>query len=668
MNRDDVMLDIIQSLNGSEFIQLKEKKEYNITKNTDIIFLLLPQWSAFLPPFNLGRLSSILLNNGYNSRCIDLNIECHEYSKQLIKNNKIQFNLWDSTRSHMWKSFYHTDVHPLFEQIFKNTIDQIEKINPKVIGFTLYWSNEAASLFMLNELKKRLPNTIFLGGGPSSHSRLDFMKNNFDIVVVGEAEKIILEVFDKIENGYVYEKGTVLTHPENHKISLNDFPLPNYDDFDFSKYIIPNGIITEFSRGCVAKCTFCEETHFWKYRQKDYIKVVDEIEEIQKQKGINTVWFVDSLVNGNLTELKLFCEEIIKRNIKIYWLGYARHDNRMDLEYFTLLKKSGCVSLNYGSESGSNKVLEDMKKRVTKEDMEQNLIDGAKVGIGAITGWIISFPTEEISDFVETMILIWRNRNNNIQNILSSNRFEMGPQTIVGQNPFQFGLMPRLYQGCHISEDLSKNKLQCLIRAKCWEIFKEELTKIKSIAIQKRNELQNHYTIKYDNIKSVKNVDYDVDFNFNILKSNINKFVDSAINEPFGLFRILYKSRGGYEIKITFNKDVDLKEFGHSVACNFNGYVEFKIDDCGKWNYDIDVIYIQDKNPFKTYSEIKGNTIATKRARKLSKVSWGTDDIPDNLFKEIEIETDRLNKSLDLSFKYKNKINGDWGIKTKSLF
>lgn len=246
-----------------------------------------------------------------------------------------------------------------------------------------------------------------------------------------------------------------LTQPFNERINLNIHPIPNYSDFDTNDYKIPNGMISEFSRGCVAKCTFCQETHFWNFRQRGYLSLVDELEHLNKQFGFNGVWFVDSLVNGSIKELKSFAEEVVKRELKIQWFGYARHDGRMDVEYLKLLKSSGCVALQYGSESGSNKVLEDINKRVTKEEMEQNFIDGHIAGVLANTSWIIGFPTETINDFVDTLTLIWRNRNTSIANIISETRFQIGSQTIVGQNPEKFGIMHSLHEYCHIREDLT---------------------------------------------------------------------------------------------------------------------------------------------------------------------------------------------------------------------
>ena len=51
--------------------------------------------------------------------------------------------------------------------------------------------------------------------------------------------------------------------------------MPDYESIDFSLYDVPNGVNSEFTRGCTAKCTFCEETHFWRYRQRQAVDLID---------------------------------------------------------------------------------------------------------------------------------------------------------------------------------------------------------------------------------------------------------------------------------------------------------------------------------------------------------------------------------------------------------
>lgn len=669
MDRDSLMLDKFLNLSKKVPIQISTDSPYAITKNTDICFIVAPQWAHFLPPFNIARLSSILLEDGFNAKCFDLNIKCWNHIRPIVKSGEIEFDPWDGSRSFTWgRDFYFDLLHEYMEPVFNSAIEAIVNLKPKVIGFTLYWSNTEPTIWIKNRLKELLPDTIFLAGGPSSHSTLDVLKENFDISVIGEAEKIILDLMYQIEeeNLDTSEFPKVLTQPIKQRLDLNTFPIPNYSDFDLNEYAMPNGIVTEFSRGCIAKCTFCEETHFWNYRQKGFMNVVDEIEHLYKNLGITAVWFVDSLVNGSLKDLEGFAKEIIKRDIKINWLGYARHDKRMDLTYFKMLKDSGCIALNYGSESGSNKVLEDMKKRVTKEEMEQNFIDCAKVGIQAVTGWVISFPTETISDIVDTMTLIWRNRNTSISNILSSPRFQMGPQTIVGQNPDRFELLPFWYQECHIRKDFTMAKPHMLVRAKLWSIFLEQLESKNDIGIQPRPNLKKfHYELNYNNDKIKNSVTSD-DFNYKIINTK-NPFQDSLLNEPFGLLRLLFRGRGGYRLKVLFSNELDLQEFGNYLECGLNGEFEFIISDSGEWTYTANFTYEQPENPFTPYDYFQETNTATLRARKFAKPEWGMDGKTDEQMEELKKECDRLNKEIDFSFSYKDTIKGSWGIK-KSLF
>jgi len=669
MEREDAILKSLIELSEKTEVNNSYKIPYEITKDTDIWFVMLPQWSHYLPPFNLARLSSILLEEGYFTKCLDLNIKAWNLSRPHI--DELGFDPWDGTWTFKWKgNVYWNELHYLFSDFFNTAIDEIVKAKPKVVGFTVYWTNTQLVLWMKNELKKRLPDTVFVAGGPSSQSEAKFLLENFDVLVVGEAEKIIVSLLDSIENNTLDKSSfpIKLTQPFNERIDLNLHPIPNYSDFDTNDYKIPNGMISEFSRGCVAKCTFCEETHFWNFRQRGYLSLVDELEHLNKQFGFNGVWFVDSLVNGSLKELNAFAEEVVKRNLKIQWFGFARHDGRMDLEYLKLLKASGCVALQYGSESGSNKILSDMNKRVTKEEMEQNFIDGYTAKVEANTSWVIGFPTETTNDFIDTLTLIWRNRNSSIANIISSTRFHMGPQTIVGQNPSRFGIKHALHDGCHIREDLTLGLPQITIRSKCWTLFLEELKSNRKITFLPRpNFKKYHYSIKYNDRKRLSNIEFE-NFDYNIYNTN-NPWIDSCVNEPLGLFRFLWKTRGGYKLQLNFSKEINYNEYGPSLAPNLNGRFIFEIDDSGKWVYDIELEYIQPDTAWKSLPReyYFGEESSIKRARKHARPEWGIDGISEEKYEELIEEVDRLNKEVDLSFNIKDVVKGNWAIK-KTLF
>lgn len=660
-------------LNGIlPFIKETEGIDYNPpefigSKNTSIKFLLLPQWSAMFVPFNIAKLSSIAKSFGYPSSCLDLNIKIHNRCKELMDSGDLDYYPWDGPRNFKWWApHYQEELHPLISDIIEDYIEKIVKENPKVIGFTLYRTNMEPSLWMLSKLRERLPDSIFIAGGPSTHSELPKLNDVFDIIVIGEAEQILLEVLDKVENQIQMDFPMVLTQPENQRLNLEKFPIPDYSDFNISEYIVSNGILTEFSRGCIAKCSFCEETHFWKYRQRNYITVVDEIEYLYKNRGVNLVWFLDSLVNGDLKELKRFCEEIIRRNLKIQWFGYVRHDKRMDLNFYKLMKKSGATILTYGTESGSDKVLKDMNKRIVKKEIEQNFLDGFKVGIKALTGWVISFPTETLQDFTDTITLLWRNRRY-ITNIGSGPKFGPGPSTMVSQNPERYNMHDFFFEGVQITRDYKLAKPHMLIRAKSWFIFQLQIITDTELNPAPRPNLPKfHYTIDYHNKNLAKSIDFET-FDYSIVKTNMGDFQDSLINHIFPLFRILWRTRGGYDMNIKFNPEIDYPEFGNTLVSNLIGEYNFSITDSGEWQCDMDIDYKQQENPFDVFDLSNLEYTATKRARKLAKPSWGMDGRNEEQINKLNQECDKLNKEIDFSFSYKDTIKGSWGIK-KSLF
>ena len=258
MEREDAILNSLIELSEKTEINNSYKIPYEITKNTDMWFIMLPQWSHYLPPFNLARLSSILLEDGYYTRCLDLNIKSWHILRPHV--NNLGYDPWDGSWTFKWKGdYYWSELHHHLEELFLKAIEEIVKAKPKVIGFTLYWTNQTIAFWMKKILKERLPDTIFVAGGPSSQSSLEWILPHFDVVVVGEAEKIIVSLLDSIENNTIDKSNfpMTLTQPFNERIDLNIHPIPNFSDFDTNEYKIPNGTISEFSRGCVAKCTFC---------------------------------------------------------------------------------------------------------------------------------------------------------------------------------------------------------------------------------------------------------------------------------------------------------------------------------------------------------------------------------------------------------------------------
>ena len=647
------------------------------TRKTKLVLVLCPEWSPYMPPFSLARLSGIAKSSGYETHIMDLNVKAYnEFMNDWLPNKKLPFRLWDPSSSWHWLGeTYMNDIHPVLEPILSKAVDDIVALNPEVVGFSIYYISEEPSKWMCRELKRRLPNVKIVVGGPNVHKSWFNIEPYYDYVVVGEGEANLLVLLEEVENGVNHSKPKVLDQPEDQRININGLPMPDYESIDFSQYELPNGINTEISRGCTAKCTFCEETHFWKYRQRQAVDLIDEIEWLYYNKGTDVIWFIDSLVNGNLKELRAFAKGVAAKGLKIKWTGYARCDGRMDLEYMKDLAAGGCIMFNYGIESGSQKVLDDMAKGVTIAEMEQNFIDGKKVGIWAATNWIVGFPTENFQDYADSMTLLWRMRNNNINNAGLGVGYGLGPETIVGQNPHKFNISWHKYQGHWITNDFKIGGTHVMIRVKTFHMFADYLRGCSEVPISypiRVNLAREHYKILLNNPKNIKEVEYE-NFDYNIIKPNINPFADTLVNEMWPFFRMLWRTRGGYRAIIKFNPEIDLKEFGGQFGPGmFNAVYKFSITDDGKWQADFNISFEQidnifddrepsRKGPFyaQDYSRLQSNT--TKRARKLAKPTWSDEDGRSGQdFMDLLNEEKMLNETIDFSFKLHWVESGDW--------
>ena len=639
-------------------------------RNTKLMLVLLPQWAAEFPPFNLCRLSAVAKQAGYESKIIDANIKAYRYYKDQFE-NKLDYKLWDPTTIWRWCNSNYQEIHTYLEPFLLKVLDEIVEYNPNLLGFTIYQMNEEPTKWIIQRVKEKLPNVKIAVGGPNVQKGYFIKEEYYDYVVSGEGEEAILRILDEVEHNIIHPNQQYLIQPEDQRLNLNKFPMPDYATIDFNEYKIPNGVTTELSRGCIAKCTFCEETHFWKYRQRMAIDALEEVEYLYHEKGTRVFWFIDSLVNGNLKELRAFAKGIIANGLDIKWTGYARCDGRMDLEYMQDLADSGCVYLNYGCESGSQHVLDDMAKGVTIAEMEQNFRDGKTVGIEAATNWIVAFPTETYQDYADTMAFLYRNRDMNINNMSTGIGFGQGPETITGQNPDKFNLSYQKYLGHWITNDFKLGGTHTLMRVKCMSIYLDQIVGERKIGYPIRPNLKKyHYSIEYKN-NIQRSVNYEK-FDYDIINLNINPYADGLVNEIWPLLRSLWRAKGGYTTTINFSPELDSTEFGNQYGTGkYTAEFKFDISDEGIWDADFKWQFIQhwEHEPYKEenrqgpffaqdFSNMTSN--AAVRARKLAKPSWGIEGRTGRDYSKLFDEENTLNKSVNWSFDYSYKYQGNW--------
>ncbi|HLP47720.1 MAG TPA: radical SAM protein, partial [Candidatus Kapabacteria bacterium] len=173
-------------------------------------------------------------------------------------------------------------------------------------------------------------------------------------------------------------------------------------DFDLRYY---PSLAAYTSRSCPFQCTFCSEVIMWgKYRKKKAAKVVAELKTLSEKYGEQLFVMSDSLLNPIVTEL---ADEFIKTNLSIYWDGYLRADNPVcNTDNTMLWRRGGFYRARLGLESGSERILKAMGKKITPQQLKTAVSSLAYAGIKTTTYWVIGYPGETEEDFQQTLNLI----------------------------------------------------------------------------------------------------------------------------------------------------------------------------------------------------------------------------------------------------------------------
>lgn len=382
-----------------------------------------PAWTAESPPYTLALLAAALKKNGHEVICFDLNIELYRFCKERVKANDCVINdeSWSMDfRGNVW---YEKDNVINFINKYGHYIDKlvdsIINIPARIIGFSVQSTSKFSSLEIARRVKEKDRNKIIVFGGPLCFKNcygIDILKDFqfLDFVCFGEAEEAFPHLLNIIEkNGNIescpgfsfrLKDGTIIDGGDAQPAeNLDEIRFADYSSFCLEKYakkLLP----ISTSRGCINRCSFCSEgSHWGKYRKRSAQNILDEIkQQLKKYPHIETFWFNDSLINGDINMLNEFCDLLISNNIKIKWGGQAMIRKEMTKDFLRKMKLAGCNVISYGVENANIRILKLMRKAYTPELAEKVMRDTFEVGIDVIFNIIVGFPTETESEFKET--------------------------------------------------------------------------------------------------------------------------------------------------------------------------------------------------------------------------------------------------------------------------
>ncbi|MDD5959169.1 MAG: radical SAM protein [Methanobrevibacter wolinii] len=262
---------------------------------------------------------------------------------------------------------------------------RIKKENPDIVSISALTPTIGSALESAQIVKETIPDTMVILGGyhPTFNFEETLHDENVDLVIRGEGEYTMLDLVQTIEKGgdlsrvkgIVYEeenengdKIMIVTPDREPIMDLDELPFPALHLLPMDHYKLLNmdthmsTMIT--SRGCPIQCSFCSSAamHGRKIRRRSIKNIVDEIEHLKYDYGIETIAFMDDTFTINKKRVKELCDEIINRNINIMWGCTARVDT-LNEEVLEKMKQSGCICIFMGVESADQNVLDKMGKR-----------------------------------------------------------------------------------------------------------------------------------------------------------------------------------------------------------------------------------------------------------------------------------------------------------------
>jgi len=275
-----------------------------------------------------------------------------------------------------------------------------------------------------------LKNTLIVLGGPDvTHNLADYLQHGADLIVIGEGEQTMLEIalttnapqissrlagleFAHIPGlAFLQPDGFVFKTDGREKIrDIDTLPFPNRLKINLQLYLDAwkkahgnSAVSVSTQRGCPYTCRWCSTAVYGQsYRRRSPENVVDEIVWLQKNYDFDLIWFVDDVFTVSHKWLKEFRDALQKRGVKVQFECITRAD-RLTEEMLKVLKEAGCFRVWIGAESGSQRVIDAMDRRVEVGQVREMIRSARKTGIEAGTFIMLGYPGETEDDIRETV-------------------------------------------------------------------------------------------------------------------------------------------------------------------------------------------------------------------------------------------------------------------------
>jgi radical SAM superfamily enzyme YgiQ (UPF0313 family) len=338
------------------------------------------------------------------------------YLATALRREGFEVDLWDGMKKNMTR---------------KTLEDRLARDDYDAIGVQVYTCSVEETDFTLKTVKAKNPKIIKIIGGAhiSGDSENAFNPLDADFAFRGEAEIGLPKLLKKLQGKDDSEFGEIhhLIWKDNGKTVCNELKpikdvtalgLAAWDLIDPNEY--PNAPIGAFvksfplatiscSRGCPHQCTYCANKLIMGrgLRARSPESIIEELDILYHKYGVREYQIIDDTFTSRRSLAKAVCEEIISRGWKlgITFPNGVRVES-LDEELLKLLERAGCYSIGMAIESGSQRVVDHMKRNQDLEMVKEKVALVARVTKIRMTGFfILGYPIEEREDILKTIKL-----------------------------------------------------------------------------------------------------------------------------------------------------------------------------------------------------------------------------------------------------------------------
>lgn len=327
-----------------------------------------------------------------------------------------------------------------FDTFFAKLNATVEAFKPDIIGYSGIATSYGKTKVLSEFVARSYPHIIQIAGGALA-STYDLLLRNTPIGITfhGEAETSLPIFLTRVVEGHDWTDivGTsIITSQEIVRTEmqqipdLDSIPLPSYHLVDVKDYFqstaerlaaygqtlspiayanIVKVVGTKMhyvpifaSRGCTNKCLFCHR-NYKGIRRHSVEHVISHIKYLIRTYNVSGFSFGDELFNSDYSWVMSFCDAVEKNGLDIFYIIQGARVDKVDRRMLQRLKETGCIEIAYGQESGSDTILKELRKGVTKERNTEITLLTQEMGLMSGVQIVVGSPSETTTTVRETI-------------------------------------------------------------------------------------------------------------------------------------------------------------------------------------------------------------------------------------------------------------------------